>query len=415
MIIRKFETGEKRIIAYVTPTYNIDWDYVYNEKTCSCRRTTFRYPVHNKVIITNENKEKFNKNLIDISYFSLSFSNEDEHDTFQLNSDFQIKLDLNEDSYNNIILKGKISRSDKNRVVVLLTGETAGKEQLNDFILEQSKKIQYSLFDRRRSNPRFNYKEKCKLTSSSGHILEFKTRNFSLTGVSFTGITEELKPNASVEMIFNFSDELQDILINGTVIWNQENLIGIKFNEELPEKDKVYLHLIKQTKSHGLNNQNMKNFLKQFIPEYMIPYVFVPLDKIPLTANGKVNRKELPDPIESLEDENKDKTITAPRNEIEKKVFAMWQDILKLKNISIFDNFFELGGDSLQVYQIAMRAEAEYNIKIPIDSLYKEPTIANVSEFIEQILANKGEISSTELLATDNREDQTENDTNIYY
>lgn len=156
---------------------------------------------------------------------------------------------------------------------------------------------------------------------------------------------------------------------------------------ELGDKDKRLVAYTAPSNIYGLTPQSLRDYLKERLPSYMIPYAFVILDSLPLTPNGKVDRKRLPDP--DLDARESAEQIVIPRNEIDIKVLEIWKDILKKDKISIHDNFFELGGDSLQVYQIAMRAEAEYKIKIPIDSLYKEPTVANVSDFIQEVLENK--------------------------
>lgn len=130
-----------------------------------------------------------------------------------------------------------------------------------------------------------------------------------------------------------------------------------------------------------LTSLELRNYLKMKLPEYMIPSYFIELEKIPLTPNGKVDRKALPNYKKSI---NVKTQYIPPQNEIEEKVSNIWKDILSLDEISIHDNFFELGGDSLKVTKIVDRVYKEFNVKIPLRNLFDDPTVAKLAELIQQ-------------------------------
>ena len=128
-----------------------------------------------------------------------------------------------------------------------------------------------------------------------------------------------------------------------------------------------------------INNSDLRSFLSQKLPNYMIPKYFVKLDKIPLSSNGKVNKKILPEPDRNIDTMAE---FVAPSNEVEKSVAKIWMEVLGNERISIDDNFFDLGGDSLQAQKIINRIEREFNVKVPIRNFFTEPTIAQICKMI---------------------------------
>ncbi|MBR0599278.1 non-ribosomal peptide synthetase [Sinanaerobacter chloroacetimidivorans] len=136
---------------------------------------------------------------------------------------------------------------------------------------------------------------------------------------------------------------------------------------------------------------NLKSYLSESLPEYMVPAFYVQLEKIPLSPNGKVDRKQLPDP-----DRNNQKRAkyTAPRNNEEKILAKICSKILKVRKIGIDDNFFELGCDSLGIIQIQIVTYA-FDWNLTMQDFYRYPTIRQLSDRI-------GEITNENLSAESN-------------
>ncbi len=107
-------------------------------------------------------------------------------------------------------------------------------------------------------------------------------------------------------------------------------------------------------KDHFL--KGLRSYLESKLPDYMIPGVFVVLEIMPLTPNGKVDRKALPAPGES---DIQKQPYVAPRNEIEKRMCGVWQEVLGLEKVGIEDNFFAIGGDSIQAMQVVSKARRQ--------------------------------------------------------
>ncbi len=130
----------------------------------------------------------------------------------------------------------------------------------------------------------------------------------------------------------------------------------------------------------------LRGYLSQTLPDFMIPSFFVPLARLPLTPNGKVDRKALPEPALEL---RQDAKYTAPRFEMEEKLVEIWSKVLLERNktglsIGIDDNFFELGGNSLKVIQIISEIKKAFNIEVPMGLIFKSPFIRSISAQLMQ-------------------------------
>ena len=123
---------------------------------------------------------------------------------------------------------------------------------------------------------------------------------------------------------------------------------------------------------------DVRSFMRKELPQHMVPSAFVFLDVMPLTPNGKVDRKALPDP-----DADRRDTSTAfvePHTPVETRLAAIWQEVLNLERVGIHDNFFDLGGHSLLAIQVISRVRTALKVELPIFSLFDAPTIAKLAE-----------------------------------
>jgi amino acid adenylation domain-containing protein len=142
------------------------------------------------------------------------------------------------------------------------------------------------------------------------------------------------------------------------------------------EKELVAFYVSK----HRLSIQDIYNFLAGALPAYMIPAHFVELEQLPLTLNGKVDRKKLPDP-ESANSYGND-GYAAPVSDIEKKLVGIWEELLAKERIGIQDDYFALGGNSLKVIGILKRMMDATGITVPIKVFFQQKTIENIAAYI---------------------------------
>lgn len=125
-------------------------------------------------------------------------------------------------------------------------------------------------------------------------------------------------------------------------------------------------------------SSELHNFLKRKLPEYMVPSVFVVLDRMPRTSSGKINRRALPEP--NMNRHILRQTYVAPRNPIEEALTDLWSSVLKIKHIGVYDNFFELGGHSLLGTQLLSRLRQTFQVELSLRSLFDAPTVASLAE-----------------------------------
>jgi amino acid adenylation domain-containing protein len=128
----------------------------------------------------------------------------------------------------------------------------------------------------------------------------------------------------------------------------------------------------------------LREYLSQSLPGYMIPSYFISVEKIPLTANGKVDRKSLPSidgihlPLHRKED------YAAPGTDLEKLIAGIWKEVLKLEKVGIGDNFFDIGGNSLNILQVSQQLNEVLKESLPAMSMFRYTTIHSLAQFLEQ-------------------------------
>ncbi|MEO0686513.1 MAG: phosphopantetheine-binding protein, partial [Cyanobacteria bacterium J06649_11] len=128
-------------------------------------------------------------------------------------------------------------------------------------------------------------------------------------------------------------------------------------------------------------SERLRQYLQQKLPDYMVPSHYMLLDILPLTSNGKIDRKALPKP--QLHGQTNVEYV-APETEIEKKIAQIWQNALKLEKIGIHDNFFEVGGNSLSATQVITQMRQTFQVEITIRHFFEAPTIAEQAQVIQQ-------------------------------
>ncbi|HEY6802572.1 MAG TPA: amino acid adenylation domain-containing protein, partial [Pyrinomonadaceae bacterium] len=127
----------------------------------------------------------------------------------------------------------------------------------------------------------------------------------------------------------------------------------------------------------------LRRYLEERLPEYMVPFWYVFLEQLPLTLNGKVARHELPEPDTSQGMDHQE--YLAPRSATEEILTGIWAEILSVGRVSVTDDFFELGGHSLLATQLISRVREAFGIELPLRQLFEFPTVAGLAREIEQL------------------------------
>ncbi|MEL6229078.1 MAG: amino acid adenylation domain-containing protein [Cyanobacteria bacterium J06627_3] len=148
------------------------------------------------------------------------------------------------------------------------------------------------------------------------------------------------------------------------------------------------------TAETNLDSTELRPFLRQRLPNYMIPSLFVTLTALPLTPNGKVDRQALPAP-ERIRPELA-KQFVAPRNPTEEAIARIWTDVLGLETVGVNDNFFDLGGHSLLATQVLSRLREAFDVELPLRQLFEAHTVAEIADVVETALLEEIESMTDE-------------------
>jgi len=133
---------------------------------------------------------------------------------------------------------------------------------------------------------------------------------------------------------------------------------------------------------HAATASVLRSFLKDRIPEYMVPSVFMLLDSIPMMPNGKVDRAALPKPDQTRPEMGK--TFVAPRDELERRLAGLWEEVLNIRPIGVTDNFFDLGGHSLLAVRLFALIDKRLGKRLPLAALFRGATIEGLAEIVRQ-------------------------------
>jgi amino acid adenylation domain-containing protein len=144
--------------------------------------------------------------------------------------------------------------------------------------------------------------------------------------------------------------------------------------------EKMLVAYLVPAQSSSVSVHELRSYLQQRLPHYMIPSDFVWMEQFPLTLNGKVDRRRLPTPSHGQPEEQ----VIAPRTAVERSLAKIWQDVMHSGPLSINANFFELGGYSLQATQIIARIRHALAVEVPLHYFFQTPTVAALAEYIEQ-------------------------------
>ncbi|MEK1911853.1 MAG: phosphopantetheine-binding protein, partial [Pseudomonas chlororaphis] len=132
--------------------------------------------------------------------------------------------------------------------------------------------------------------------------------------------------------------------------------------------------------------ERIKQRLRAELPEYMVPLHWLWLERLPLNANGKLDRKALP-ALEIGQLHSQD--YMAPRSELEQTLAAIWAEVLKVERVGVQDNFFELGGHSLLATQIASRVQKTLQRNVPLRAMFECSTVEELAQYIDGLASSE--------------------------
>ena len=151
--------------------------------------------------------------------------------------------------------------------------------------------------------------------------------------------------------------------------------------EDAPGDKRLVAYVVPATAA-TVSPAALRELVGQHLPDYMTPTAFVQMERLPLSPNGKVDRKALPAPEPSREDTE---SFVGPRNAVELKLAEIWAEVLRLPEVGVYDNFFRLGGHSLLATQVVSRVRKWLNVELPLRAMFEAPTIADLAVRVEHL------------------------------
>lgn len=210
-----------------------------------------------------------------------------------------------------------------------------------------------------------------------------------------TGDLVRYRPDGTIEFMGRIDQQMK---IRGfriepgeiEVVLRQHPLIRdvlVMSREDTPGEKRLVAYVIFD-EEYELNSSEMRSYLQQHLPEYMIPTAFVRLDQFPLTpSGGKINRQMLPAPDNSRPE--LDGIFAAPRTAAEAIVVDIFAQILEVEQVGVYDNFFELGGDSLLATRVVTQVRDLFQVDLPLRNFFSSPTVATLTEVIVNLLKDQ--------------------------
>jgi amino acid adenylation domain-containing protein len=161
--------------------------------------------------------------------------------------------------------------------------------------------------------------------------------------------------------------------------------------EDVPGERRLVAYIVFH--AEAISAGELREAAGRMLPDYMVPTAFVTLKRLPLTLNGKVDRKALPAPG----DESEQGDYVAPRTPVEEAMAGIWGALLGREQMSVEDNFFDLGGHSLLATQVISRVRETFQVDVPLQALFELPTIAGLAAAVDRAQSDRDQENDAEL------------------
>jgi len=171
--------------------------------------------------------------------------------------------------------------------------------------------------------------------------------------------------------------EIEAVLLRHPAV---QSAVAIAHSED-PQNPRLIAYVVLHS-DQTATSQELRQFLKQKLPAYMVPTAFITLAQLPLTPNGKLDRQALPDPV--MDEPPLDSPQILPRTATEKALYPLWCHVLGVSQASVTGNFFDLGGHSLLAMQLIAQVREQLQIELLLQRLFEHPSIAQLAAYIDQ-------------------------------
>jgi amino acid adenylation domain-containing protein len=193
--------------------------------------------------------------------------------------------------------------------------------------------------------------------------------------------------------------EIEAVLVQHPQV--RESLVVMR--EDASGDKWLVAYTVARESSANPSASELRQYVQEHLPDYMVPSFFVQLESVPLTPNGKVDRRALPDP--GGKEEVRSEDVVVARSPIEEVLAIIWAEVLGRPMVGIHDNFFELGGHSLLATRLVARLRTMMQVDLPLQSMFEAPTVAELAKKVEQALHSKQGMDIPPLVAVAREQD----------
>lgn len=194
--------------------------------------------------------------------------------------------------------------------------------------------------------------------------------------------------------------EIEALLVQHPAV--EEAVVIVR--EDTPSDERLVAYVVPDSHVTPVPSE-LQSYLKEQLPEYMLPSAFILLDTLPLTTNGKVDRQALPAPNQA-DIAQLGNIFVAPHTPVEEMLAGVWAQILRLEQVGIHDNFFDLGGHSLIATQVISQVRKTFGVELTLHHLFKLPTVAGLAKHIEIALKAEPQLNSEPSLERVSRDEE---------
>jgi amino acid adenylation domain-containing protein len=369
VVAREDVPGDKRLVAYLLTNLAVD-----------------RVPLQTDCLVEWDGSEaSIALTTVDLSSSGICLVNVPA--TWKIGQLLGIRLQL-PGVQDELKLKGTLAWQQHKHGGVLFQTTPTEQALLRQSIKHISKTEGLVVSDLRRAEPRLPLESACLVEFESGQTMELTTHNIGLGGIRLVANAADIwQEGQRLRLRLQLPAFPDELWLKGTVVWHVGEYAGILFETTLTERTQLQQRLDYLIEVQGRSLSHLRSFLKDKLPNYMVPSAFVMLDTLPLTPNGKVDRRALPAPEQSLDSEKAYSSGTsseyvAPQDDLEFQLTKIWEKILGIQPISLKDNFFDLGGHSLLAVRLFSQIRESFSKDLPLTTLFHSPTIEQLANLL---------------------------------
>ncbi len=246
------------------------------------------------------------------------------------------------------------------------------------------------VLDRRRRSLRVPMQGSCRV-EVEGEVAVLEVKDLSRDGVCLLSPSPGWKRGQQAQLRLKLPGAASEVTLVGTIARAFGGELGVQLDDDPTARAALQRCIAQLIEQQGLSLNHLRAHLAKKLPEYMVPSAFVMLDFLPLSNNGKVDRRALPSP--EMAQGQQERAQAVPRDELELELVKLWEEVLQVRPVGITDGFFDLGGQSILALRMMGQIEKRFGQKLPLSALFQGGTVERLAGLLrEGGAASKGSV-----------------------